>query len=958
MFTAVILLLTAALASLVTWKIVAGNPRSSKETAGNESLERCLSASGTGTFVSYPDKMIMNCSRATLALLDLPPEHGPVSIEYWRTLLHPDDRDETIANILEAVRLGKHYTLEYRMRLGTDRMRWVRTHGQPARTSDGESVIYGAALDITNLKHLELEVLARDARLRDVSKAARFYMWELNLDRMEYALDRPTSAIGKPGSSRNETYTISVQFTRNEHHPDDRHILDEMIDRIRTQDVPYEIEARVMHPDGTYHWMLAQGKLVKDGGPRRVRGIIQDIDARKQAALHLKAVESRLDRAMRGTNDGMWEISCATHDLWVSPRFAEMLGLVQSDLIGNLQLLIDITHPEDQGKLTPVFHTHPNGNDQFDLEIRQRHKMGEYRVMRLRGMCERDAQDEPLTVSGSQQDITEQHEQQRALIVATHAADAASHAKSEFLANMSHEIRTPMNGVMGMTDLLLETNLNQEQRDYAETVRDSAAALLTVINDILDFSKIEAGKLEIEHIDMDLRDTVEDVARLLAVQAHAKNLEVTVSLDPTLPDIVKGDAGRLRQILLNLGGNAVKFTRRGEVAIDVRVISRASEETMVRCEVRDTGVGIPADRIATLFKPFSQIDASTTRKFGGTGLGLSIVKRLVQLMGGESGVTSVEGAGSTFWFTASLGVSAGQDKKQPLPLASIRGRRILIVDDNATNRQVLVAQMASCGVEAQSACSAEEALALLRGAAGSGQCCELALLDHQMPGCDGEQLGQIIRADAALQSTRLVLLTSSGTRNDAYRFAKLGFAGHLLKPVTQQNLMRCLMLAFAAPAESWHLQSQPIVTNLTLQSRRGRDDCRILLAEDNPVNQKVACRIIQKLGFRIDVVGDGRAAVDAWKTGRYDLILMDCQMPEMDGYEATRMIRTLEPGGTRIPIVALTAHAMKGADELCKSAGMDEHLTKPIQQKRLEACLDGFLCAEGVAESAFGRGRG
>ena len=954
MLIVVIALLSAVIASLVTWRIVITNPPRTDEGARNESLERCLAASGTGTFVTYLAKRLTYCSHATLELLDLPSDHGPVNIDHWKTLLHPDDRDMAIASMVEAIRLGNHYTLEYRLSLGANRTRWLRAHGQPARTSEGESVVYGALLDITNVKHLELEVLARDARLRDISKAARFYMWELDLEQMEYALDRPTSAAGKRGSARNETFTQSVEFARSRHHPDDRHILDEMIDRIRTQDVPYEIEARVMHPDGTYHWMLGQGKLVKDGGSRRVRGIIQDIDVRKQAALHLQAVESRLERSMRGTNDGMWEISCASHDLWVSPRFAEMLGYVQSDLIGNQQLLLDITHPEDQAKLGPVFRTHPTSHGQFDLEIRQRHKSGEYRVMRLRGMCERDAQGEPSTVSGSQQDITERYEQQRALVVATNAADAASHAKSEFLANMSHEIRTPMNGVMGMTGLLLETSLTPEQRDYAETVRDSASALLTVINDILDFSKVEAGKLEIEHIDMDFRDTVEDVARLLAIQAHAKNLEVTVFLDPSLPDMVKGDAGRLRQILLNLGGNAVKFTLDGEVSIDVQVVSQDEQGTMVRCEVRDTGVGIPAELIAALFKPFSQIDASTTRKFGGTGLGLSIVKRLVELMGGESGVSSAEGGGSTFWFTAHLGLSTGQNKTRQPPLPSIQGRRILIVDDNATNRKVLIGQMARCGVAAHSACSAEEALAMLRVAAGTGHGYELALLDYQMPNCDGEELGQIIYNDAALQSTRLVLLTSSGQRNDAHRFAKLGFAGYLLKPVTQSDLVQCLMLAFAAPAESWHLHTQTIVTNATLQSQRGRGDYRILLAEDNAVNQKVACRIMQKLGYRVDVVPDGRAAVEAWKTGRYDLILMDCQMPELDGYEATRAIRALEHGDRRIPIVALTAHAMKGSDEVCKSAGMDEHLTKPIERERLEACLDRFLCADSIGGSALG----
>ena len=954
MLVVVISLLSGVIASLITWRIVVANPRRTEEGARNESLERCLAASGTGTFVTYLAKRLTHCSHATLALLDLPPEHGPVSIDHWKTLLHPDDRDAAIASMVAAIRLGNHYTLEYRLRLGTNRTRWLRAHGQPARTPEGESVIYGALLDITNVKQLEIEVLARDARLRDISKAARFYMWELDLEQMVYALDRPTSAAGERGSARNETFTQSVAFARTQHHPDDRHLFDEMIDRILAQDVPYEIEARVMHPDGTYHWMLAQGKLVKDGGPRRVRGILQDIHVRKQAALHLQAVESRLERSMRGTNDGMWEISCASHDLWVSPRFAQMLGFVQSDLIGNQQLLIDITHPEDRAKLVPVFSSHPSSHDQFDLEIRQRHKSGEYRVMRLRGMCERDAQGEPMTVSGSQQDITERYEHQRALVVATNAADAANHAKSEFLANMSHEIRTPMNGVMGMTGLLLETNLNPEQRDYAETVRDSASALLTVINDILDFSKVEAGKLEIEHIDMDLRDTVEDVARLLAIQAHAKNLEITVFLDPSLPDMVKGDAGRLRQILLNLGGNAVKFTVDGEVSLDVQVVAQDERGTMVRCEVRDTGVGIPADRIAALFKPFSQIDASTTRKFGGTGLGLSIVKHLVELMGGESGVSSAEGAGSTFWFTAHLGISTGQNKTRQASLVSIQGRRILIVDDNATNRKVLMEQMARCGVAAHSACSAEEALALLRVAAGTGRGYELALLDYQMPDCDGEELGQIICNDATLQSTRLVLLTSSGQRNDVHRFANMGFAGYLLKPVTQSDLVQCLTLAFAAPAESWHSHTQTIVTNATLQSQRGRDHYRILLAEDNVVNQKVACRILQKLGFRVDVVADGRAAVEAWETGRYDLILMDCQMPELDGYEATRAIRALEHGDRRIPIVALTAHAMKGSDEVCKSAGMDAHLTKPIERERLAACLDRFLCAVSNAESIVG----
>ncbi len=878
-----------------------------------------------------------------------PPGTTAARLSAWEAAINPADRparDASWADCLAGRAPG--YQAEYQVRRHDGRWIWIKVVGKVVeRDATGRPLRLALAVrNIDDLRQAEQQLRERERELDSLMGHLPGLAYRALAD------DHWTALFASRGTEDLTGYPAD-EFTSHRLHygdimlPEDRPATHEAVFTALRERRMYEAEHRIRHKDGSVRWIWARGHGVfaPDGSLRFIEGLNLDMTRQKRAEENLRESERRWRSLAEALPQLVWTATPDGSCDYFSTQWTQYTGVPASQLLGWRWL--EVLHPDDREATRLSWAESVAGRGAYDVEYRVRRSDGEYRWFKTRGVPIRDSEGGMFKWFGTCTDITDGKLAEEELRLAKDAAESANRAKDEFLANVSHEIRTPMNAILGMTELALETPLTEHQRQYLATVKAAADHLLSLINDILDFAKIEAGRLELDPADFSLGSVLGSTLRALAVRAHKKGLELVCHQEPDVPDALVGDAGRLRQVLINLVGNAIKFTERGEVVVLVENAGEPvpEEEVSLRFAVTDTGIGIPPERQEKIFRAFEQEDTSTTRKYGGTGLGLTIAARLVGLLGGSIRVESEPGRGSTFAFTARFRRRpAHMDRlasSSPLPLHALR---VLLVDDNATNRRILEEWLRGYKMEPAVAGDGVTAMDVLWHGVAERRPYPLALLDGRMPDIDGLELAAKIRQRKELSATRIILLTSGERPGDLARARQLGINANLLKPLQQHELLETIMSVLGHQGDPERLPGSSAEMRPTTPESLGGVPLRILVAEDNEFNRDLLEYMLAGKGLSATMVVDGREALALLERELFDLLLLDIHMPELDGFEVVGAIRARErTAGGHLPVIALTARSRNEDRERCLRAGMDEYLTKPFKSADLWAAVDRVL---------------
>jgi two-component system sensor histidine kinase/response regulator len=890
-----------------------------------------------GALITTREGRILECNQSMARMLgyDSPNELAGSDIcSIWND---PSNREKMISLLIEHKSLSNH-EVYFRRKDGQPVCALVNVHlTEPGggKNTNLESTIF----DITMRKQAEQKLLLTQFSIDHASDAI---IW---LDREGRIVYGNKAACDSLGRSREELLSLSISDINPDFPPGGWESEWERVRAARST----SLEAQHITKLGRTFPVEVTANYQEFDRAEYVFSSIRDITLRKDRERQMKLQATALDAAANGI-----VITNAAGEIeWVNPAFTRLTSYQPQEVVGRHTRILK-SGKQESSFYRELWNTIRSGKV-WQGELINRRKDGSIYSQEMTITPLRDAQGTISHYIAINQDITERKEWESELRLAKEAAEAASRAKSEFLANMSHEIRTPMNGIIGMTELALDTTLTSEQRDYLTMVKTSADSLLTLINDVLDFSKIEAGKFSLDSTEFNLQDVLTSTLRLLSIRASDKGLEIAWTAKPGVPERVIGDEGRVRQVIVNLVGNAIKFTSAGEVVVSVEVQSASERDVVMHFAVQDTGIGIAPEKQKVIFEAFMQADNSMTRKYGGTGLGLTISSRLVQMMGGNIWIESAPGQGSTFHFTARLGLPQdAAEIPQQQAVVTLHGLPVLVIDDNSTNRKILEAMLKQWSMLPDLASSGAEGLSALERAAAAGEPYPLVLLDAQMPEMDGFALASQVRQNPRLAGATIMMLTSAGQRGEAARCRELGIAVYLIKPIRKSELLEAMLAALGkSPAAN---SSATLITRHTLLADRRK--LQILLAEDNFVNQRLAVRLLERRGHNVTVAADGGEALALLKHSKFDLVLMDVQMPVMDGFEATAAIRLQEASsGSRLPIIAMTAHAVQGDHERCLAAGMDAYIAKPIDGDELTQMVE-RIGSSGLIRNAIARPAG